>query len=473
MWVWGPLMFVPLILLFAAEVDSWPAVDTATETPWLPPSLCTLDGGRRYVSHYSLSPRRRQLLEAASAGVPSVLRADQEPAGSPRSPAAACPEGVDGPSALSFVLPEGMQGWPSLGSNVSLVIYHGEDSSFTLGALTLRDATGRWLLEQPSPTQLPAEAAPPETRPATSRRRLLHTHHRPGRELKGGGGGGGHGHRGGGHGGYTTAHRASTALPRYSLAPGTRTRTSYGMHARRAVATGTAVAIIVHHGNGCARATLLECARRRGSCLHSPAARHSPPLTPHTFTFTASHVRACRGHGYGRYYDMRGCGGPGGPRGRNETRRRGLERGCGGPGGPGGCTARVVEPLSREELTSAGTFVADASVAFPLTLTVASITAEGRAAKQVPSAGPPSLFFTLYSETGAATSVEGDGRAGSSRASDLRGLIWLPIWLALFSFLRLPSVRMDATHGMCTVLFVSTMACAAGYQVQLWMSGAW
>lgn len=152
---------------------------------------------------------------------------------------------------------------------------------------------------------------------------------------------------------------------------------------------------------------------------------------------------------------MRGCGSPG------------------GPGGPGGCTARVVEPLSREELTSAGTFVADASVAFPLTLTVASITAEGRAAKQVPSAGPPSLFFTLYSETGAATSTEGDGRAGSSRASDLRGLIWLPIWLALFSFLRLPPVRMDATHGMCTVLFVSTMACAAGYQVQLWMSGAW
>ena len=151
----------------------------------------------------------------------------------------------------------------------------------------------------------------------------------------------------------------------------------------------------------------------------------------------------CRGHGYGRYDDMRGCGGS----------------------GPGGCTARVVEPLSRDELTSAGSFGADSSVAFPLTLTVESITAEGA----LPSVGAPSLFFTLYSETGAGA-AEG---VSSSRGSDLRGTIWLPIWLALFSFLRLPPLRMDATHGMCTVLFVTTMACAAGYQLQLWTSGAW
>lgn len=132
----------------------------------------------------------------------------------------------------------------------------------------------------------------------------------------------------------------------------------------------------------------------------------------------------------------------------------------------GGCTARVVEPLSRDTLTSAGTFVADASLAFPLTLSVASIEVELGTGRR-PSVGSPSLFFTLYSATGATA-----GGAGESTASGLRGLIWLPIWLSLYSFLRHP-LRLDESHGMCTVLFVSTIVCAAGFQIQLWLSGSW
>ena len=128
--------------------------------------------------------------------------------------------------------------------------------------------------------------------------------------------------------------------------------------------------------------------------------------------------------------------------------------------------ARVVEPLGRDELTSAGTFTVDASVAFPLTLSVSAISVDARPAGRAYSA--PSVFFTLYSPTGA-TTPEGDG-AGT--ASSMRGFVWLPIWLSLFSFLRYP-LQIDASHGMCTVLFVSTTVCATGYQVQLWMSGAW
>lgn len=233
MWVWGPLLLVPLIILFASEVESWPAVDTATETPWLPPSLCALDDTRTYVS-YLPPAARRKVHSPAGTDVPSVQRADQEPAGTVRASNGACPSGVNGPSTLSLAMPAGMQGWPALGSNVSLVVYHGEDRTVTLGSLTLRDASGGVLLDQPTPTTLPAETA----------HRL--DARRPGRELKGGGGGGRHGRRGG-HGGYTTSiHRPSTALPRYSSA-GT-TRTAYGMHARRAVATGTAVAILIHPG---------------------------------------------------------------------------------------------------------------------------------------------------------------------------------------------------------------------------------
>lgn len=260
MWIACPLMLVPLILLFAMEADSWPAVDTATETPWLPPSLCSLDG-TKYVS-YLPEVTRRQLEASDEQLVPTVQRADQQPAGT-LPPHAACPASVRSAAPLSFVLPEAMQGWPALGSNVSLVIYHGGDDIFTLSGLVLRDAAGRVLLMHSSPTVLAAEdpdpryAARSTSAAAGERRRVQATARRlqssrPGRELKGGGGGGGHGHHShGGRGGYTTsAHRPATSLPRYSFAPAT--RTAYGMHTRRAVAAGTAV-FIVHHG-GCVSA---------------------------------------------------------------------------------------------------------------------------------------------------------------------------------------------------------------------------
>lgn len=152
-----------------------------------------------------------------------------------------------------------------------------------------------------------------------------------------------------------------------------------------------------------------------------------------------------RVRGYGRYNDMRGC---------NDRPS-------------GGCIARVVEPLSRDELTSAGTFMVDASVAFPLQLSVSAISVDVRPAGSRASSAP-SVFFTLYSPTGAAASEDD----GTGTTSSIRGLVWLPIWLALFSFLRYP-MQMDTSHGMCTVLFVSMMVCATGYQVQLWISGAW
>ena len=460
MWILCPLMLVPLLLLFAAEAASWPALDTATETPWLPPSLCSLGDGR-FVSYMppSNSPSSdRSTAHTDGVDTRGVLPADQ--ARGPIPPDPACPSDVHDPRALSFVLPESMQGWPSLGSNVSLVVYHGEGFSCTLRGVNLRDADGRLLLSAeevllpPSTEQFQGRPMrglalilqmTPGAHGETEASRSLHGHdngnssfisgtsrnnssdmgsgtssspykllrrgrqlnapRRPGRALKGGGGGG-HGHRGGG-GGYTTSvHRPATALPRYSYAPSS--ATAYGRHTRHAVAVGTAV-FVAHHGGG-----------------------------------------------YGRYYDMRGCG--------NYA--------------SGGCTARVVEPLSRDTLTSGtGTFIASESLAFPLTLSLASVEVQmsrPTAAHDAPISAPasaaasPSVFFTLYSPTGA-PGAEG---SGASTTEGLRGLIWLPIWLSLYSALRYP-LELDKSHGMCTVLFVATALCGTGFQVQLWLTGAW
>ena len=139
---------------------------------------------------------------------------------------------------------------------------------------------------------------------------------------------------------------------------------------------------------------------------------------------------------------------------------------------------RVVEPLSRDTLTSGtGTFIASESLAFPLTLSLASVEVQmsrPTAAHDAPISAPasaaasPSVFFTLYSPTGA-PGAEG---SGASTAEGLRGLIWLPIWLSLYSALRYP-LELDKSHGMCTVLFVATALCGTGFQVQLWLTGAW
>ena len=391
MWVVCPCLLVPFMLLFASVMASWPAVDTATETPWLPPSLCSLGDGRFVSARVARGGSSADAADSAAARV-------------------TCPPGVHSPSALSFELPEGMQGWPSLDSNLSLVVYHGEYDAVTLTGISLHDARGRLLLEVPS-VELEAftDAIADQGISSSSSsgggggggghptgRQLLAGARRPGRELKGGGGGGhGHSHGHGAGGRTTSAHRPATALPRYSYAPSTRTR--YGAHTRRAVAAGTAV-FVVHHGSG-----------------------------------------------FGRYYDQPGCD----------------------DYSVGGCTARVTEALARDTITSAGEFAVMASVAFPLTLRVRAVEVQRAADDALAATDPPSLFFTLYSPTGA---IAPEG-AGSDSADSIRGLIWVPLWVSIYSLLKL--LKMDVKQGICGILFIATLLCATGFQVQLWATGSW
>ena len=53
----------------------------------------------------------------------------------------------------------------------------------------------------------------------------------------------------------------------------------------------------------------------------------------------------------------------------------------------------------------------------------------------------------------------------------MRGLIWIPIWVSTYSLLKL--MKMDVKQGICFILFLATMLCASGFQVQLWMTGDW
>ena len=47
----------------------------------------------------------------------------------------------------------------------------------------------------------------------------------------------------------------------------------------------------------------------------------------------------------------------------------------------------------------------------------------------------------------------------------------MPLWVSLYSLLKV--WRLDHSHGICFVVFLTTMMCAAGYQVQLWATGDW
>ena len=462
----GPWLIVAFMLMLAHVADSVPSAATATETPWLAPALCeaapnrwvsfsAADASAAPASSSSTTTTTTTIADGAGRGEQgadaNIKRAAGDITAAPTACYPAAPMGSDASAAAApmmqrFVLPSGMQGWPSLpGSNLTLAIYHDDyDLRVSILSLTLRDARGRTLLTEEDvitfvggpPRAADQHEEEEEDDDSATRRGLLGEHgdsaarrgdegprrHRrarvrattvlvtPGRILKGGGGGGHHGHhhhyRGRTHGGRHDVRRPATSLTRYVATPSV--RTAHGRHWRGAIAAG-AIVFSVHH----------------------------------THTHSGTDTRAT-GH----------C--------QDYTR--------------GGCSERVRTELSRDVITSAGVFSSGgaagggaphaADIHFPLTFEVMLEIVRPPVDEQWPR-GAPTIFFTLYSPDGAAG--VGDGSAES-----LRQAVWLPLFFSVFALLqRLMPGRAQTPDGLVLLIFVALCICGSGYQVQLWMGGAW
>ena len=389
---------VAFLLYCAAKVESFPATDTATETPWIAPSVCK-SGPNKFITFDDAADQSRMLGE-------TVAVDDRQQ----------CPPGVKSASVEEFVLPHNMQGWPTgTDAEVSLVVYHDDLDEVSL-TVELSDASGRTLLEGKDITFAAVVADQSlddddgndddgdddDDHHHHGRGMYERAHGRtPGRVLKGGGGGGGHGHsaRRGGHGVHHAASggkRPATSLPRYSSTPSRPTR--YGRHWRGAVTAGVVVFSVHHSGQ------------------------------------------------YGRHH----C---------HDYSR-------------GGCHERIQTDLARDILSGLGSFPSGGggngsqTWSFPLLLRVAAEVR--RPAHDAWPPGAPSIFLTLYSATGGASG------ANERAATNLRGLVWLPLFFSVFALLqRLMPVRAMTVDGLVLFFFLAVLICASGYQIQLWVGGDW
>ena len=70
--------------------------------------------------------------------------------------------------------------------------------------------------------------------------------------------------------------------------------------------------------------------------------------------------------------------------------------------------------------------------------------------------------------------ADGAAGAGDGSAESLRQAVWLPLFFSVFALLqRLMPVRAQTPDGLVLLIFVALCICGSGYQVQLWMGGAW